>query len=142
MFMWVKKIIRIREWSDYDRSKGIFAYVKSLFLNLFTLKDWDENPPKDFLEVVNYYHLDQKELKNRALIFKRLSLTFLLLFLVICAYALYMFYQGFFFVSAVVVCMSLIALCLAFRYHFYLTVLQNKRLDFSFKDWMNHILKR
>lgn len=142
MFMWVKKIIRVKDWSDYDRSKNYFEYVKSIFKNLFTLRDLDKNPPKEFSDVLREHHLDQDELKKNALIFKRLSFLYLLLFMAICSYAFYMFYQGAYFVGFVVICMSLIALCLAFRYHFYFTLIQHQRLNFTLKDWASLIFKR
>ncbi len=142
MFMWVKKVIRVREWSDYDRSKGFLEYVKSLFTNLFSLRNWDEHPPKEFSKVVEQYHLQKDDLNKRALIFKRLSLIFLMLFLAICGYAGYMFYLGSPFIGFVVICMSLIALCLAFRYHFYLTLLQHKRLNLTLRDWVELVFQR
>ena len=142
MLGWVKKVIRIKEWSDYDRSMSFFIYVKSLFKNLFILKDIDNHPPKDFSEVVDHYHLEKDDLMQRASFFKKLSFLYLFIFFAICTYSFYMFYQAAYFVGFVVICMSLIALCLAFRYHFYLTLIQHQRLNLTLKDWVSLIFKR
>lgn len=142
MFGWVKKVVRIKEWSDYDRSMSFFIYVKSLFKNLFILKDIDKHPPKDFSSVVDSYHLEKDELKQRASFFKKLTFLYLFIFFAICVYSFYMFYHTAYFVGFVVICMSLIALCLAFRYHFYLTLIQHQRLNLTLKDWVSLLFKR
>lgn len=142
MFGWVKKVVRIKEWSDFDRSMSFFMYVKSLFKNLFILKEVDHHPLKDFSAVVDSYHLEKNELEQRASFFKKLTFLYLFIFFSICVYSFYMFYHSAYFVGFVVICMSLIALCLAFRYHFYLTLIQQQRLNLTLKDWVNLLFKR
>ena len=142
MFQWVKKVVRVKEWSDWERNKSFLIYLKELFSNFFQIQLLSEVPPKQFEEVVKQYQLKEKDLKEQAHIFKNLFYFFLSIFTAIFIYALYMLYNGNYFVSFVIICISLIAFCLAFRYHFYLTLLQNKSLNFTLKDWFRLTFKR
>ena len=142
MFEWVKKVVRLKEWSDWDRSAEFINYLKELFTNFFKIKEISAEKPKVFTEVIEKFKLSPSDLSVQEKTFKRLYQFFSLIFLIIFLYAAHKIVTGFYLVGIVTICISLIAFSLAFRYHFYLTLLNHQNLNFTFKDWLMLVLKR
>jgi intracellular multiplication protein IcmV len=142
MFNWVGKVFRFKDWADWERSKSFIAYFKELFERFFTLKKLDKQKPAQFKEVVERYHLSDEDLNEKVKFLKLNIACFLSAFLGIFSYGLFHLYKANFFISLVVFCISLIAFSLTFRYHFYLTLIQNKRLNCTIKDWFKLTFKR
>jgi intracellular multiplication protein IcmV len=142
MFKWVKNVVKVKEWSDWNRSKSFALYLKELFTNLLEVKNIEEVPPKPFVEVVDQYQLKDADLLQQAKVFRSLFHIFLTVFLLIFMYAFFKLISGYWMIGLVILCISLIAFSLAFRYHFYLTSLENKRLNLTIHDWFTLTFKR
>jgi intracellular multiplication protein IcmV len=142
MFKWVGKVFRYKEWSDWERNKTYAQYFRELFERFFTLNHLKKQKPVQFDEVVTRYHLTDEDLKVK-IKFLKLNITcFVFAFLCIFSYGIYQFYKANFFIALVIFCISLIAFSLSFRYHFYLTLIQNKRLNCTLRDWFTLTFKR
>ena len=142
MFEWLKKVVRIKDWSDLERSAGFINYLKELYTNFFKINEISAEKPKAFTEVIEKFKLSPSDLSVQEKTFKRLYQFFSLIFVTIFLYAAHKIVTGFYLVGIVTICISLIAFSLAFRYHFYLTLLNHQNLNFTFKDWLMLVLKR
>ena len=135
------RVFKIKEWSDWERSKSSFEYVKEIFKKLFTVAEYDPEVNK-FESVAKRYDLSEQKMKEQAQIFKSLSLIFFMIACVIIALTCYQFFSGNFLVGIVTLCISLVAGVLSFRFHFYLTLIKYKRLDCSIRDWFELNFKK
>ena len=81
--------------------------------------------------------LSEEDLQQRKIEFTRLCYTFLVLGALIIAYALYMLYMGSPFVTLICFCLALYAFSQAFRFHFWLFQLKNRKLGCSVREWLN-----
>ena len=135
------RIFKIKEWSDWDRSKSNFEYLQTLFKRLFTVAEYKFEPNK-FEAVSKRYDLTEDKLKEQAKIFKYLSLIFFVVACAIIGVSCYHFYMTHYAVGLVTLCISLIACVLSFRFHFYLTLIKYKRLDCSIRDWFELNFKK
>jgi len=142
MFKWVGKVFRYKEWADWDRSKSFILYFKELFERFFTLKHLEKQKPVQFDEVVKRYQLNDEDIKEKIKFLKFNFICYICAFFAIFSYGVYQFSKANFFVSLVIFCISLIAFSLSFRYHFYLTLIQNKRLNCTLRDWFTLTFKR
>ena len=142
MFNWVGKVFRVKEWADWERTKNFSLYFKSLFEKFFKLRNLDEKPAADFQHIAKRYHLKEDDLKKQVKFLKLYALSFFILFILIASYGVYQTFQANFFIALVIFCISLIAISLAFRYHFYLTLIRHRRLNCSIGDWFTLTFKR
>lgn len=135
------RIFKIKEWSDWDRTKSNLEYLQNLFKRLFTVAEYDPESNK-FDNVSKRYNLSEDKLKEQAQLFKYLTLVFFVLACAIIGTSCYYFYNGHYFVGLVTLCISMIACVLSFRFHFFLTLLRHKRLDCSIRDWFELNFKK
>lgn len=142
MFKWVGKVFKYREWADWERTKTFTSYCQFLYRQLFKLENPDGKPTAEFQEVVQRYQLKEDDLQKQVHYLKLYSLAFALIFILIFSYGIYEILQANFFIAMVIFCISLIAISLSFRYHFYLTLIQNRRLNCTLKDWFTLTFKR
>ncbi|KGP62798.1 type IV secretion protein IcmV [Legionella norrlandica] len=127
------RIINVRKWSDWDRMKSLTMYlvngVKRLFL------------PQTPTQVESFDEAVKKlKLNDADLIIKQNALFRLSIIMVIAAFGLfvYMGYQLFYgtFKAAIIsLIIVLIALVLAFRYHFWYFQIKHRKLGCTIKEW-------
>ena len=135
------RIFKIKEWSDWNRSKSNLEYLQNLFKRLFTVAEYDAESNK-FEAVSKRYDLSEEKLHDQAKIFKCRSVIFFVLACVIIGTSCYHFYNAHYFVGVVTLSISMIACVLSFRFHFYLTLIKYKRLDCSIRDWFELNFKK
>lgn len=131
-----RSILNIRAWIDWDRLKSFTLYLKNGFLRLFLPR---QTPVvESFEEAKNKLKLSDSELiiKQNALL--RLSLVMLAFATFVLVYAGYQFFYGTFKAGIVSLVVTLIALVLAFRYHFWYYQIKNRKLGCTFNEWFRH----
>ncbi len=129
----VRFFFDVRKWSDFDRTRRSTLYLINSFKRLFVPNSPTET--NSFDEAVQRYNLsaDDLVLQRRAL--WRLSMLMCVIATGVFGYALYCLTYGAqraFFLSIIV---SMIALVLAFRYHFWSFQIDNRTLGCSLKQW-------
>jgi len=135
------RMLKVKEWADWERSKSNLEYLKDLFQKLFVIQKVDPEV-NNFNAVVKRYKLDEQKIDQQQVIFKYLSMLFFVVACAIIGISFYQFYQGHLMVGCVTLCVSLIASVLSFRFHFYLTLVRHKRLDCTIRDWFELNFKK
>lgn len=129
----LSSIINVRAWIDYDRSKAAFQYLKNGIKKLFIPQK--EVKTADFDRVAEQMNLTESDLASRQRALKRLSLFMLVIASAIFIYAGYHLFSGHFRAALVSLVVTLIALVLAFRYHFWYFQIRERKLGCTFREW-------
>ncbi|PWY54688.1 type IV secretion protein IcmV [Legionella qingyii] len=129
----LRRIINVRRWFDWDRMKAFTLYLVNGFRRLFVPQKKGE--AESFNDAVKLLNLTDESLLIKQKSLFRLSIIMLLTALLILGYAGFQLFYGSiksFFVSLIV---TLIALVLAFRYHFWYYQIKNRKLGCTFNEW-------
>lgn len=129
----LKNIFNIRWWIDYDRLKTYTAYLGNGFKKMFVPQQAEQN--ESFETAVKEYNLTEKELFSKQRALYRLSILMALVALFMLGYAGYHVFYGSIRATIISVVVMLIALVLAFRYHFWYFQIKQRQLGCSFRQW-------
>ncbi len=127
--------VRVDKWMSWDYLSETADHFKALFVDIVVPKK--ANTVETFEEALQRLDLTEEDLIERQKEFTRLCYFFLALALVVVAYALYMAFAGGMMASLISFCLALYALTQAFRFHFWLFQIKNRKLGCSIKEWMN-----
>ncbi|HHT0592538.1 TPA: type IVB secretion system protein IcmV [Legionella anisa] len=129
----VSRIINVRRWFDWERMKAFTMYLGNGFKRLFVPQKKVEG--ESFNEAVQLLNLSYESilLKQKSLF--RLSIIMVLAALLILGYAGYQLFFGSIKAFLVSLIVTLIALVLAFRYHFWYYQIKNRKLGCTFNEW-------
>jgi intracellular multiplication protein IcmV len=127
------RFVNIRKWFDWERTKSFTIALKNAIKSVIVPKK--NIKPVSFDAAVTKMHLSDAELlvKQNALL--RLSIIMLACAFLIFSYSGYQFIYGSlkgFFVSLVV---TMIAVVLAFRYHFWYFQIKHRKLGCTLSEW-------
>lgn len=142
MIKYIKKIFRVKEWSDWPRTVSFFEYIVTLF-NKFFIEPF--NAPKkikDFDLVLKKYDLNEESLNKQSQALKSLSMILLCSAFVIFLYGIYQLINEPGLIGLVVICISFVGFSLAFRFHFYHTAIKQRRLNLTIQEWVASYLKK
>lgn len=127
------RIINIRRWADWDRLKAYTLYLGNAIKRLFV----PETPVRteSFDVAMKRLKITDADLliKQKALL--RLSVVMLCAASFIFIYAGYHLFYGTFRATLVSLVVMMIALALAFRYHFWFFQIKRRQLGCTFKEW-------
>ena len=132
----ITSIFNIRDWVDFNRLKSFTGYLANLFKNLFIPQK--KIAGESFEDALARLNIGEKDLKNRESALYRLSLVMTGAALFILAYAIYHLVYGNFKATLVSLVVMLIALALAFRYHFWYFQIKERKLGCTIKEWFKH----
>ena len=90
-----------------------------------------------FEEAMNRLNLTEEDIKKRTIEFNRLIAIMLTLFFLIISYGIYLAWQGSWSGFLPCISMSLFVLGLAFRYHFWLFQIKQRKLGCTFREWLD-----
>jgi intracellular multiplication protein IcmV len=128
-----KRVINIREWADWDRMKGYTFFLFNAIKRLFVI---DTSSSKQTFEAVKVkMGISDDELQSKQKSLLRLSLLMLAVAMFVLLYSIYHLVYGHiaaFFLSFVI---ALLALMLAFRYHYWHFLIKEKKLKVSIGEW-------
>ncbi|RUR18000.1 type IV secretion protein IcmV [Legionella sp. km535] len=128
-----KRIINIRAWSDWDRMKAFSSYLVNGFKRLFVTQK--NVQVESFDSAVNKLKLSEAELLIKQNALFRLSMVMLAAAVMILFYTGYQLFYGSFKAVIVSLVVMLIALVLAFRYHFWYFQIKHRKLGCTIKEW-------
>ncbi|CAM2916927.1 type IVB secretion system protein IcmV [Legionella worsleiensis] len=128
-----RRIVNIRTWSDWDRMNAFTLYLINGFKRLFISQKNVEVESFDL--AVNKLKLTDAELQAKQNALFRLSMVMLTVAGLIFFYSGYQLLYGS--IKAVVVSLvvMMIALVLAFRYHFWYFQIKHKKLGCTVIEW-------
>lgn len=127
------RIFKIRAWADWDRMKAFTLYLGNGFMRLFVPVKNVET--ESFDEAMARLKINNADLliKQKALF--RLSIVMVCAASLIFIYAGYHLFYGTFRATLVSLVLMMIALVLAFRYHFWYFQIKNRKLGCTFNEW-------
>jgi intracellular multiplication protein IcmV len=135
----IKKIIKpavdVPKWIDYQQlvksNRSLFGFIKKIFIPN------KAQTQESFEEALKRLKLTPADLIQRNKEFTRLLWIWIVIFSVSFSYSIYLLYnhslRGFFPSLGI----DLLILTQIFRYHFWLFKIKQRRLDCSFRDWLN-----
>lgn len=127
------RIFKIRVWFDWDRMKSFTVFLLDGFKKLFVPQK--ETGGESFTLAQQKYNLTDADLliKQNALL--RLSIIMVTVACLIFIYAIYHFFYGTFKAGMVSIIITMIALVLAFRYHFWYFQIKSRKLGCTLREW-------
>jgi intracellular multiplication protein IcmV len=131
-------IINVRSWADWDRVKSFTLYLGNGFIGLFVPRKNVES--ESFDEAVNKLGIDDVNLIKKQNALFRLSMIMLVAAGGIFVYAGYQLFYGSFKAVIVSLIVTMIALVLAFRYHFWYFQIKHRKLGCTFDEWYKGVL--
>lgn len=127
------RIVNVRKWADWERTKAFTLYLGNGFLRLFVP---EKNPgAESFDSAMTRLKISDVDLllKQKALF--RLSIVMTSLAGLIFIYSGYQLFFGAFKAAIVSLVVAMIALVLAFRYHFWYFQIKKRKLGCTFNEW-------
>lgn len=131
----VKPFVDVPTWVGYkqlaETSKSIGSILKTLFVPAKAERQ------ETFEEALVRLNLTEQDIAQRKKEFTRLLFFYTGLAIVIFLYAIYLAFAHSIHGSIAAFAVTLIALAMVFRYHFWLFQIKQRRLGCSFKEWLN-----
>ncbi len=129
----ISSILNVREWFDWERVRSFTLYLTNGFKQLFVPQK--SVKAESFKDVTAKLDIDDENLlvKQKALL--RLSLLMVVVAGLMFGYAGYQLFYGSFKAVIVSLVVTLIALTLAFRYHFWYYQIKHRKLGCTFDEW-------
>ena len=123
----------VRKWSDFDRMKGFTLYLENGIKNLFIPRR--QTAEQTFDEALRQYNVDEKALLKKRNGLFRLSLLMCFLALIFLCYSMYLAVSGSWHATLLSLVITMLALVLAFRYHFWFFQIKQRKLGCTFQEW-------
>lgn len=129
----IKRVFNVKRWSDWDRMKSFTQYLFKGIKRIFIPNSAEGVESFDAVKVK--MNLSDADLLARQNALLRLSYFMVGIAVLIFGYSIYHLVYGHiaaFFLSFVI---SLIALALAFRYHYWHFLIKEKKLQCTINEW-------
>lgn len=130
----IKSIFRIRWWLDLERIRGGFAYLTKGAKTLLVPQK-PQKPKESFNAAATRLHLNAADLEQKSKSLRGLSLLMCLVALCMTGYTIYQILYGSYHAAFLSVVLTLFALVLAFRYHFWYFQIRSQKLGCSISEW-------
>lgn len=127
--------LRVDRWLSVDYLKETTSHFKAILNDIVVPKR--ARYSETFDEAVHRLHLTDSELAQRKLEFSRLFYFFIILSLFVIGYGLYFAFHGHFISAIISFCLSIYSFTQAFRFHFWLFQLKNRKLGCTLREWFN-----
>lgn len=135
----IKRIFRVREWADMDRTKSYTQYLIDGFKKFFVPQKAQKN--ESFEEAVKQFNVSEADLEAKQNALYRLAMLMLVIAFGMFGYSIYcMLYGSFMSVMLSFVVVAL-ALALAFRYHFWYFQISRRKLGCTLTEWFHEGLR-
>lgn len=129
----VGRVFNVRSWMDFDRMKSFTLYLTSGFRQMFVPQEREVE--ETFEEAMARLNLSEQDLQSKQTALYRLCLLMCGAALLVFAYAVYHLFYGGYRATIISLAIMLIALALAFRYHFWYFQIRERKLGCTFREW-------
>lgn len=129
----LSNIFNFRLWIDYDRIRAFYQYLLTMAKGLFVPQQ--TKPTESFDEALKRLAISEETLTERKKGLYRLSILMTTLSGLVFAYGIYLIFTGS--IKAVVLSLvvSMLALVMAWRYHFWYFQIKERKLGCTLKEW-------
>lgn len=128
-----KRVINIRYWADWDRvnslSSSLLRGIKRLFVPSST------TATETFDEALARMNITESDLSLKQKALLRLSIVMVAVAGLVLIYTGYQLFYGSFKAVLVSLVVMLVALVLAFRYHFWYFQIKQRKLGCTYQEW-------
>jgi len=128
--------IRVDKWIGASYLKQTVGHTFNFAKSLFIPKK--ANRSESFDESLTRLNLSEEQLKAKENEFLRLFAFHLLLAFLTFCYCVYLFYKNNWSGGCTTLCLSLYPLAVAFRFHFWLFQIKNRKLGCTIQEWWNN----
>ncbi len=128
-----KPAINVPAWMGWDIIKASSRYVFNLGKGLFVPQRAET--PETFQEALARLNLTEADLKVRRTEFTRLFLVYAAMGVAITLYSFFLFYNLHFMGGLLAIAIASLAFALAFRYHFWIFQIKQRKLGCSVQEW-------
>jgi intracellular multiplication protein IcmV len=125
--------VRVDRWIDFTSLKNSTRYFWAHFNTLFSIKKAEN--PENFEEAINRMGLSPEDLAKQSHHFLMLSFFFLLMTIALLTYAIVLYKLTNWMGTVICLSLSLYALSLAFRFHFWHFQISQKKLGCNLWEW-------
>ncbi len=132
-----RRFINPSKWMSIDNVSKNAGNIKDTIKKLFVIPA-SQQGTETFQDVQARLKLSVQDLQQRVLLFKRFSLFFLLLSILMLIYAVYCFLMLNFQAGLVSVGIASALLGFAFKYHFWSFQFKQRKLGCTFDEWLHH----
>ena len=129
----LRSIFNVRSWSDWDRMKSFTSYLGNGFKKFFVPQE--PVARESFEEARKRLNLSDTDLVARQRGLLRLSLIMAVFAVLLLFYGIYQHINVHFLSASLSLVVMLIALVLAFRYHFWYFQIKERKLGCSVREW-------
>ncbi len=129
----VTRIINIRFWFDWDRMKAFTVALKNGIKGMFVPQQAVTS--ESFNTAKTRMNLSDAELLSKQNALFRLSILMLVIAVLLLGYSGYQLFYGTLRAFIVSLVVTLIALVLAFRYHFWYFQIKHRKLGCTLNEW-------
>ncbi|WP_367606414.1 type IVB secretion system protein IcmV [Legionella sp. W05-934-2] len=130
------RVFNFRYWVDYDRLKGYSLYLWNGFKRFFVPQNQQgAGSQMQFDKAIKEMNLSEADLKSREVALIRMSRLMAILAGFIFLYSFYHLFYGSLQAAFLCYSVTLIAVALAFRYHFWYFQIKERKLGCSFSQW-------
>jgi len=127
------RIFNVRAWIDFDRTKSFTFYLVNGFKKMFVPQKNEGG--ETFEEAMSRLNISEKELEDKKSALYRLSLLMCAAAIGIFGYAIYHIIYGSYRAVIISLVVTMIALALAFRYHFWYFQIKERKLGCTMQEW-------
>jgi len=127
--------VRVDKWMSLSYLSETTNRFKGLLTDIVIPKKATYS--ETFEEAMLRLELTEADIEQRKKEFMRLWYFFVVLALAVLGYALYLAFAGTMIAALIAFCLSFYAFTQAFRFHFWLFQLKNRKLGCTFKEWLN-----
>ncbi len=127
--------VRVDRWMSYDLLKNTSQNTYRIAEDLIRTKQ--ATYLETFEEAMARQGLTEEDINARKKEFTRLTYTYVTLALILLGYCGYMIFEKSLFGSSISFLLVLYCLTQAFRFHFWLFQLRERKLGCTFQEWLN-----
>ena len=128
--------IRVDHWLGASYIKNSVGQTIANTKTMFIPERADRQ--ESFSDALQRLNITEADLKTRESEFLRLFAVHFLLAIGLFCYALFLFYSGNWGGGCMTLCLVLYPLALAFRFHFWLFQIRQRKLGCTIKEWWNN----
>lgn len=128
---------RVNDWLNTKNHKNNLNYISSSFKETF-IPNTNLNNQETFEQAIERLNLTEQDIFDRKKEFFKLFIISLIISLLLFIYTMlitisYKSFYGFILGSSI----SFLSLTKTFKYHFWLTQINKRKLGLTFKEWLN-----
>jgi intracellular multiplication protein IcmV len=127
--------VNVEKWLALDVAKDNYDSLKYIVKDAFVPKKARYH--ETFEESMERQGLTEEDIEQRKQEFTKLSLSFVVIGFLIVVYGLAMLFYGHYWQTIISLFIAMYAFSQAFRFHFWLFQLRNRKLGCTFKEWFN-----